>query len=115
MAAKIRARHGRETRDDYTDLVYVFISEHHRAQVRAAARNFRQEWKDCFLDKVIEKEPNIEDSVRWALDMPRISASEANQAFRTSIGGSGRGGGRGEYASYQGQSGGYGYWLLLGW
>lgn len=64
VAAKIKAHYGRETRDDYTDLVYVCISEDYRAQVRAAAQNFRQERKDCFLDKVIKQDPALEESIR---------------------------------------------------
>ncbi|KAJ4160222.1 hypothetical protein NW754_003346 [Fusarium falciforme] len=94
---------GRETRDDYTDLVYLCISEDYGAQVRAGARNFHQEWKDCFLDKVIEQDPALEESIRWALDMPHTPSPEAEQAFRTDVGG------RGEYGSYQEQSSGYDY------
>ncbi|KAJ3465070.1 hypothetical protein MRS44_005728 [Fusarium solani] len=101
---------GRETRDDHTDLVYVCMSEDYRAQVRASPRNFSQEWKDCFLDKVIKQDPALEESIRWALDIPRTPSPEADQAFRTGVGGSRQGGGHDEYGSYQGQSGGYDYY-----
>ncbi|KAH7140922.1 hypothetical protein EDB81DRAFT_799181 [Dactylonectria macrodidyma] len=108
VAAKIKAHYGRETRDDYTDLVYVCMSEDYRAEVRAAARTFRQEWKDCFPDKIMEQDPGLEESIRWALNMPRTPSPTTDQALRTSAGGSGQIRGPGGYSGYQGQGGGYG-------
>ncbi|KAK7422971.1 hypothetical protein QQX98_001261 [Neonectria punicea] len=94
-AAKIKSHYSRETRDDYTDLVFICTNEAYRAQVRAAARTFRQEWKDCFMDKVIEHDSDLEESIRWALDMPRTPSPETDQPLGTSAGGSNQGGGRG--------------------
>lgn len=91
VAAKIKSHYGRETLDDYGDLMFVCLSSSYAPQVRAAARNFRQEWKDCFLEKVIERDPRREEQIRWALDMPRTPSPPGSQAPGLGPGGNGRG------------------------
>ncbi|KAM5341724.1 hypothetical protein ACJ41O_014755 [Fusarium nematophilum] len=88
--------------------MFVCTSPEYGPLARNAARTFHQEWKDCFLEKVIEREPAKERQIRWALDMPRTPSPSSDPAFGGSTGGSGQGGGHGGYGSYQGQPGGYG-------
>lgn len=69
VAAKIKAHHNRETMDDYRDLMFVCQHLTYAERVREAAGKFRQEWKDCFLMKVLERDPGSEQQVLWAMHM----------------------------------------------
>ena len=106
VAAKIKAHYGRETRDDYDDLMFVCRSSTYAPLVRAAAGNFRREWKECFLEKVIEKEPTKEEHIRWALNMPRTPSPPRKQKPGPGSGGNGRGGSGGAGGSSSSKIGG---------
>ncbi|KAK3936459.1 hypothetical protein QBC46DRAFT_296196 [Diplogelasinospora grovesii] len=71
VGAKIRAHSAREEQKDYHDLLFVCRSAKYAPLVRDNARSYRQEWKECFLEKVIENDPEDEEQIRWALDTPR--------------------------------------------
>ncbi|KAG8158094.1 hypothetical protein KVR01_011855 [Diaporthe batatas] len=91
VAAKIKAHYGRETRDDYVDLMFVCRSSNYAPLVRRAAGSFRPEWKACFLERVIETDPRYETQVRWALGMDRSPSPEDKGSRSGSDGGRGSG------------------------
>ncbi|KAJ4387218.1 hypothetical protein N0V93_007807 [Gnomoniopsis smithogilvyi] len=100
VAAKIKAHYGRETDDDYDDLRFVCKSQSYAPMVRQAANTFRREWKESFLGRVIEEEPELETQVRWALHMERSpppgdKSSPSRSGGKGSGGSSGRSGGGG--------------------
>lgn len=69
VAAKMRAHCERESDDDYHDLFFACTSRAYAASVRRRAGMFPDEWKDCFLEKVAERNPGDEGAIRWALRM----------------------------------------------
>ncbi|POS76765.1 hypothetical protein DHEL01_v204830 [Diaporthe helianthi] len=95
VAAKIKAHYGRETRDDYVDLMFVCRSTTYAPLVRQAANTFRAEWKDCFLERVIQNDPRHETQVRWALGMERSPSPKAKSSSPASSGNGNGGGSRG--------------------
>jgi hypothetical protein len=102
VACKIKAHYGRESDDDYHDLMFVCTSSSYARLVRNAANTFRREWKECFLQRVIEQDPDSERQVRWALRMERSpsppppgpSGSGGNGGGSKNDGGSKNGGGK---------------------
>lgn len=71
VAAKIKSHYNRMTDDDYFDLLFVCQSLELAPLVRQYSAKFREDWKDCFLERVIETDPMDETQVRWALGMDR--------------------------------------------
>ena len=92
VAAKIKAHYGRETLNDYRDLMFVCTSSTYAPLVRAAAENFRREWKECFLSKVMEKNPENEEQIRQVLNMPRTPSPPRKHQPGPGPGGNSRGG-----------------------
>ena len=70
VTAKIKTHCNREAMKDYDDIRFACLSPLYGPQVKAIARGFRQDWKDCFLENIIERHPADEARVRWALEMP---------------------------------------------
>ncbi|KAK2602273.1 hypothetical protein N8I77_008822 [Diaporthe amygdali] len=95
VAAKIKAHYNRETNDDYRDLMFVCRSATYAPLVREAAGSFRAQWKESFLEKVIDNNPELERQVRWALNMDRSPSPKDKKSGGGGGGGGNDRGGRG--------------------
>ncbi|KAG7145250.1 hypothetical protein HYQ46_006015 [Verticillium longisporum] len=71
VAAKLKSHYNRETRADYQDLVFIVSSSRYAPQVRQASGSYRQEWTDFFLETALQNDARLEQSIRWAFNMPR--------------------------------------------
>ncbi|KAG7120169.1 hypothetical protein HYQ44_004665 [Verticillium longisporum] len=71
VAAKLKSHYNRETQADYQDLVFIVSSSRYAPQVRQASGSYRQEWTDFFLETALQNDARLEQSIRWAFNMPR--------------------------------------------
>lgn len=71
VAAKLKSHYNRETRADYQDLVFIVSSSRYAPQVRQASGSYRSEWTDFFLETALQNDAYLEQSIRWAFNMPR--------------------------------------------
>ncbi|EGY23288.1 uncharacterized protein VDAG_04726 [Verticillium dahliae VdLs.17] len=71
VAAKLKSHYNRETRADYQDLVFIVSSSRYAPQVRQASGSYRSEWTDFFLETALQNDAHLEQSIRWAFNMPR--------------------------------------------
>ena len=69
VRAKVKAHYDREVETDYTDLTFVCCHEEFAPLVRQAAGLYEETWKEFFLEKVMQDNPELEAQIRWALNM----------------------------------------------
>jgi hypothetical protein len=110
---------------DYRNLVFVCKSPTWASQVRQAAMGaaLPQKWRDCFLNKVLKRDPNDEIQIRSSLDMwPNVllpAAAAGGQALQVTYGVGGGYGGevvlkRNRNAPRDGDKTKDGYWTYSG-
>lgn len=89
VRCKIKAHWERNSARDCHDLRYIFGPRAFAEQIRIAAPSYKDEWKDAFLEKVREQDPDMEANVRWALQMEATPSTPSKGLAPSTPGGSG--------------------------